>query len=213
MSILFDTQGSELGYPSYRLLGKLYDAEDPRDLVNKSLDILGSRGGYSRLIAAKALLMFFEEEKNRKYLTKRAARVLAENVIELARPLGADSAVTKSTITKGPVPLPIVERIRPRCVLRFDYETFVIVNALPEGWKAENGMVQLDGKTIAETPVYEDPERPMNFVSIESHLTPETFYGRHTLTSRLTLIAPNGIRIPMKVEETLDIVKPEAFDD
>lgn len=207
--ILFGEDGHEYDAPTITLCTRLEQSseEDRVQLLNEMLDILESpRSAYSKVVAAKALLLFVEDQANRRYLTERVCRVIAERVVEIVPPL-PDIWLHEDYVLKYPDELCV--RIRSRCVLRVDGEVFIISGLLPDGWRGKQGKVELDGVLIERSTWGEEGDSaPLMLVDLPKALRKGgRLRGEHTLASSLVVVAPNGMETLVRREQKIHVVR------
>jgi hypothetical protein len=206
--ILFSESGKEYEIPGTKLWYRLVNGSDAdrRALLDRLLTILEQPGGYSRLVAARALLDFFAEE-GKEYLTERAAMVIAKQLIRVAEEhIGHYVAAESLEFPSGP----LYKMIWPQYALYVDGEDVLLQDRLPEGWIAEDGSVIVDGADAWSIGGGYAGRKPVECVDLK-RLLGDDLLGEHKIVSHLTVIAPNGLRIPLKREVSIEVVPMEWF--
>ena len=223
-SLLFSPEGREFSHPSIAF-GKRFDeaSEEERSLlVEQLIDIVkGQSGGYSRVVAAKTL-KWLSYAHDGKYLSHRVAEVIARQIIRIADPVCGHvipSMLTHETI--GPPYDELVHLSRPyfnlihvRCVVRVDSHTIILAEGLPDrNWLWRNPRGLLDGKPIKVHPFSKPIENspPIASASILPNLSEENLYGEHTITSKVTVSAPNGSEFELERTLNLKVMKREEY--
>jgi hypothetical protein len=187
IAILYGVDGRSLQDPTRTVLQDLEKSGNPDRTINEYVEIMEKDGGYARYVVAKALFSYFSEQKNLHVLSDRASEAIAETVqIAEAIPF----VIGKSHLMDPAIGW----RIRPRCVIYCDDETFVLCNGLPRGWTVGGGSVSLDDREIARV----DPNENVwvgNAVNLEKELLGSSLTGEHSVKSVLTIVSPTGQRI------------------
>ena len=104
--------------------------------------------------------------------------------------------------------------IRPRCVMEVDGREVVLRDGLPDGWRTQKGIVEVDGEIVAQRDHYPRTEYgqfPSEFVVLRDHLPAARLYGQHVIVSRLTLRAPDGTEVHLKRQIAITVVTKEQL--
>ncbi|MCX5671913.1 MAG: hypothetical protein NTU94_11400 [Planctomycetota bacterium] len=181
-------------------------------MINRMVEVLERPGAYSRLVAGSALMRLFECRPEA--MSERAARALVANTMRIA----GEPAMLRGPcswflsgdlIVHDPA---MVEVILPRVVMHIDGMDISLREELPRGWQGEEGRVEVDGKVIISTRQYMG-RRPQEFAFPKFYLQPPEILGKHRLVSRVTLVTPNGIRIPLEGAVEFEVMDDKAWKD
>jgi hypothetical protein len=136
-------------------------------------------------------------------LTEGSARVLAANCVVVADepvrtrvPIAYILSANLIDDDEG-----IAYPIAPKTVMRVDGLDIILRHGLPKGWALEKGTVFLDGELLVSRDQYPETRygnRPREFLLPKDYLKPGRIYGKHKLLSTVTLVAPNGTKIPLE---------------
>ena len=197
-TLLFSPEGVEYTDPSVKLRTKMRSLNQAhrRAAVESLLDIISKPGGYSRLVAADVLL----GDEQYWVLSPRGARIVAESVIRVADPLYQQTVPEFWMTRGGEFAHAVYYLIEPKCVVRVNGRDVVLANGLPEGWRAEQGVVELDGQVVAKRRGYPREQfgnTPHEYVVLASYLDEDELRGVHTVVSKLVVRAPDGSRVPL----------------
>lgn len=225
-SLLFSREGREFSYPSTEFCRRFDEAPEKERarLVEEMIDLVKRHsGGYSRLVAAAGLIQISHAHDGR-YLSNRAAEAVAKHVIRVADPVPSEE-VTPGMLTCDTVGPPFRELLhlsRPyynlihvRCVVQVDQHDIILAEGLPgRNWQCSNPRVLLDGKPIEVSPFTHPFENgpPIASADILGNLSEDKLYGEHTITSKVTVIAPNGSEFELERKVTLKVMtRDELF--
>jgi hypothetical protein len=217
--MLFDANGREYDKPSVKLWRRFMDADRKgrHALLARIAAIVDKEAGaYSRLVAAEELLGSLAtaaDEGNMEYFTEEIVNVIAKKLIKVAEEPKRSTTIMDRSLRANSLGEAFFFLIDPRCEIWVDGKTMLLVDGLPRGWVGENGSVTIDGILAAEHEGVYEPERgrPCESVVLTDFIKPPNFYGKHTIVSKLTVIAPNGMKVPLKRELEIEVVTPERF--
>lgn len=196
--LFFSPSGEEYRTPSYELFLRLRASspDDAQRLCDRLAKVLNGEGAYSRLVAADALLTYLDylAWRGQKGIPETVAKAFAKNVIRIGAQ--AEGLYTDDDILKTP-PEALKYPIHPHCQMAVDVFDIPLRPSLPRGWTAEDGIVELDGVVIRHTEgAYEGGV--VEEISLPYFLPGDRLYGEHKMLCRLTVVAPNGTKVPLE---------------
>jgi len=217
VDIFFSPEGKEYSDPSFELRSRLKEAsndEARRQLVEGLLDILEGPRGYAKFVVGAALF----REPEYWSLSARGAEVIARNIFRIARPIPSHlvSDPNFTSISDRDVAKPprwwsdLFEPINPYCAMEIEGREVEFWRNLPEGWRAEEATVELDGKVVFRKTDYKRDEIIREYVPWGSLIEPGRLIGNHILLSRLRLLSPGGKAVTLERTTTINVY-PEAL--
>jgi hypothetical protein len=190
--IIFDSSGLERPRPTAELLREVLESTPKeRDiLLSECAQVLDGSGCYSRLVAASALLDYFEDRKDHDDVPSWVYGAIVNGVIEVVE--GIDSDIGIHSVEVGPVPSGLTCPVRIRCVVTCDGRRIVLREGLPKGWSAGPAEVICDGSSVEPVEGYASRDGAVQPFDIARELVRHGALGGHNITVRIKILSPDG---------------------
>ena len=216
--LLLSPDGKEYELPTAELVNTMFRSsqEEQKKLVGQLVEVLQSRGSYSRLVAASALLDFFDKiPRHRKFLTKEVAQALARNTFQIAELIPPGEIVERELKSTSAIAERELKGLRRPIDLHMGMEVdcrFIRMGkCLPHAWRAKNITITIDDQVIYTDPAVSDDEYVWVRIDITDHLKGKKLFGKHRIVSRCTIISPNGHEVPIWLKQDIEIITDEEW--
>ena len=208
-ALLFDANGDEIPGPSSHLFLRLdrSDARERQRLIADLADVIRNSDSYPGLIAAKALLVYFDNPDTHAFLTQKVVDAIANHCVSLAE--NGSVVWVEQLQDPGWWHMPI----RAVCQVMVDGSVVRLAStALPKGWTGRDPEVLLDGTSVIEEGAGYMGVSPMVVVSLREVLRRDKLLGKHTWHCELTIIAPNGLSCRISRDLTFLVARADDLD-
>ena len=201
MGVLFGPDGREYVAPSASTAVRVESLpkEERERLVDELVTLLTPTHEYSRLVAAKALMLFWRT--HREGLSQRNVQ-----------------AFVNACISPGDTILDIpVRRIRagtdqpgflmrPQCIVYVDGEDVLLHGDVPREWDWADGIVTIDGRIWADGLSRTRGSGVFAPLTWREVIPEEKLLGDHVVCVQITVVAPNGVRAVLRRETKMRIL-------
>jgi len=156
--LLFAPDGTERVRPVEDLEQRLVKAshETRLSLISRLAWVLRTKGGYSRVVAARGLMGFLDQHLQ--YYNAEVASAVADSLVELvpddAEALPYVIAVERFMDGNWALPADLEVRLLPRYSMWWEHREYWVYPgaSLPYGWRAYDGAVYVDGRAVMHHP-------------------------------------------------------------
>jgi len=206
--VLFTEGGAERRFPSTDVRQRLLNGDEAarRRMIGQLVEVIKTDGGYSRVAAARGLLMFLVEYPQ--YYNERIVDAIAEYAIAIGPGDEKYECAVEWLTCRRELPGGLEERLRVRLCVAFDAREYFLVapdTCLPYKWTALEGAVFVDGNCVYHATDYRTegglariPDVKIDLKKAllrDEHGNPvpiEKVIGDHVIRSTLTVRATNG---------------------
>ena len=220
--ILFDPNGTERSSPSSDLHGRLLLADDPsrKLLISRLAKVISGPRSHSQVVALRGLLKFFNLDPE--YYTPEISRAIAHTAIRIADCPSFKTYYDLERLTneKLRVKEELKLRVSPRCSVWLDGRYYTVFSrpddsdsGLPRGWKADEGLIAVDGRPVAYHPAewglwLHNRVHPEMTIDLKKALREGgQLEGEHLISSGLRLTSPDGTEICIEGHVTLIVAR------
>lgn len=188
--IQFNENGKEIIDPTYHWQEILRNSsgQEQEKALNYLLDIIKTSEGYSRFIAAKAIINYYSKHPDVS-APKKVVQIFAKYCIRCKKRFRDDILIgeffEKGTYEKHfDIPLDV------KFSVYVDGNDLVLPQEHPSPWEIQNLKIYLDDKLVLNIP-YKRLLKQYD-VRLKDHLKQGNIYGNHVWRSEFELIGPGG---------------------